>query len=155
MEQQSNEERFAGSGIKNTRQRNAVFNVLKSQGGALTAEELYIKLVEQETPISLSTIYRILNLFVSKGLAIKSVISNDKKAVYESSRIPYRHYLICTNCHQNIEIEDCPLPGLEKSLAEETEYVIYGHKLDVYGCCPRCQQKEKRDQNRKKHHAQQ
>ncbi len=145
MEPIYNNKKFSSNGIKNTKQRNLVFDVLKGEDRALTADEIYIKLTEQENSISLSTIYRILDVFVSKGLILKTNTFNGKKSVYEINRMKHKHYLICTNCNKNIEINHCPLEGLEKSLAKETKYKIVGHKLDIYGYCPECQEKGRRE----------
>lgn len=139
MENINNIEKFASSGIKNTRQRDLVFDVLKCETHAITAEEIYTRLTEQKNSISLSTIYRILDVFVSKSLILKSNIYNSKKAFYEINRMEHKHYLICTRCNKNLEISHCPLEILEKSLAKETKYKIIGHKLDIYGYCPECQ----------------
>lgn len=132
---------FSQHGIKNTQQRSYVYEVLRSASQAMTAEEIYLTLTSRDTVIHLSTIYRILEMFVEKELALKTNLSNSKKTVFEINRMEHKHYLICTGCHKNVEIHQCPLEALENSLEKETNYKIVGHKLDVYGYCPDCQEK--------------
>ena len=141
MEPEHNNCEFSKSGIKNTKQRNLVFDVLNEASGVLTADEIFIRLTEKESSMSFSTVYRILDVFVSHGLILKSNILNEKKALYEINRMEHKHYLICTNCKKSVEIGHCPLEVLEKSLEKETKYKIIGHKLDIYGYCPECQKK--------------
>ena len=141
MKPRDNNEKFTNCGIRNTTQRNLVFDALKAAGCALTADEIYIRLSEKNKAISLSTIYRILEVFSAKGLILKTSIFNEKKFVYEINEAEHKHYLICARCNKKIGISHCPLHALEKSLAEETKYKIVGHKLDIYGYCPECQKK--------------
>ncbi len=118
-----------------------VIDVLKFETHAISAEEIHTRLTEQNNSISLSTIYRILDVFVSKSLILKTNMYNDKKAFYEINRLQHKHYLICINCNHSLEISCCPLESIEKALANETKYKIMGHKLDIYGYCPQCQDK--------------
>lgn len=141
MKQQDNNEKFTNCGIKNTTQRNLVLDALKAAGSALTADEIYIRLSEKKEAISLSTIYRILDVFSAKGLILKTSIFNEKKFVYEINEAEHKHYLICARCNKKIGVSHCPLHALEKSLEQETNYKIVGHKLDIYGYCPECQKK--------------
>jgi len=53
----------------------------------------------------------------------------------------HRHYLICLGCKKIMPIDHCPLGDYEKSLAKKTNYLISGHRLDIYGYCPECKLK--------------
>ncbi|NLG53927.1 MAG: transcriptional repressor, partial [Clostridiales bacterium] len=48
------------SGLKKTRHRLAVIRLLKSLEAPVTAEDIYFKLKEKNSTISLSTVYRTL-----------------------------------------------------------------------------------------------
>jgi len=141
MENTENKELFSNIGIKNTRQRNMIFDILKQDELPTTAEQIYLKLKEADTTISLSTVYRILDVFVSKGLAVKSNISEDNKAMFELNRMEHKHHLICVCCKKMMVVDNCPLEVYEKSLAEKTHFEITGHKLEIFGLCPGCKLK--------------
>ena len=141
MKSQNSSTKFAGCGIKNTVQRKLVFAILEGENRPLTADEIYVKLKEKKETSSLSTIYRILEVFAEKGLILKTSIFNEKKFTFEINRLEHKHYLICAKCNKNIEIEGCPLEKLEAALTKKTRYKIVGHKLDIYGYCPECQEK--------------
>jgi len=139
---ENNKKKFAGRGIKNTRQRNLIYDILKHNEVPVTAEYIYMRLMEANNPISLSTVYRILDVFVSKGLALKTHFSNEDKAMYEIDRVDHKHYLICVCCKKIIALDYCPLKVYEKSLEQKTCFDITGHKLQIYGRCPECKHKE-------------
>jgi Fur family ferric uptake transcriptional regulator len=77
-----------------------------------------------------------------KNLAIKFNIMGDDRTLFEYNRMVHRHYLICMGCKKILAINRCPLEDYEKSLAKETNYSIAGHKLDIYGYCPKCRKKD-------------
>ncbi len=129
------------SGLKNTRYRHQVLQLLKTQKQGLTADEIFLKLSRDENSLSLSTIYRILQCFVSRGILSKSLPLHYKKALYEIQGIQHQHALRCLSCDKTIPIEDCPLKALEQTLSKKTSYKIIGHRMDIYGYCPDCQKK--------------
>jgi len=125
-------------GLKNTRQRKLVFSVLKAAEGPLSAEEIYIQL--QGEKINLSTVYRILEIFLQKEIVLKTNIS-DQKSTYEINHSEHRHYLICIKCKKVTPISGCPLRAYETYLTQKNQYIILEHKLEIMGICPDCQNK--------------
>lgn len=138
MRETDNRETFNEYGIRNTKQRNIVFNILKNADTPLTAEEIFIKTQGTNDSMNFSTIYRILNTFVSKNMALKRNIGEDEKSVFELNLEEHSHYLICISCKKMIKIEHCPLEEYEGRLQNDTKFHIMGHKLEVYGHCPAC-----------------
>ncbi len=128
-------------GMKNTKQRNMVYHVLKQSESPLTADDIFSELQRQSCHISLSTVYRVLELFTDRGLIIKTTLLLQNKAVYEFINKDQTHYLICMHCHRNIPIEYCPVHEIEEDLVRKTQFKIIGHRLDIYGFCPECQKK--------------
>ena len=134
-----NKEMLESCGIKLTRQRLDLLEQLKKADGPITAEQLFLNLREEAAAISLSTVYRILDAFELKGLVEKVVSADENKAIYELNRHEHGHHLICTQCKVRMTITGCPLAGYEEALARSTNYRITGHRLEVYGLCPKCQ----------------
>lgn len=137
-----NKEIFKRYGIKNTKQRNLIFEILKQEKKPLTAEEIFLKSRELDDTLSLSTVYRALNTFVSKEIVVKLALAEDNVSVFELNKINHEHYLLCVKCHKAIEIGHCPLRLYENSLEESTDFDIIGHKLEIYGYCPECRDKK-------------
>ena len=127
------------NGCKNTKSRRAIVFVLEKAVCPLTVEDIFLGIKELGGSTNLSTVYRNLELMESKGLVDKTII-NDSKARYKLSGEGHRHHIICTNCHKMIPIEDCPIKSLERDVCEKTEFDITGHKLELYGLCPKCKE---------------
>lgn len=146
MRETDNKEIFNNYKIRNTKQRNIILNILKNTGSPLTAEDIFIKTQSANDYMNFSTVYRILNTFVSKNMILKTSISGDEKNMFELNLEEHSHYLICTLCKNMIKIGQCPLEEYESQLQKSTKFHITGHKLEVYGYCPTCiSKKEKRD----------
>lgn len=140
MESKRCKEIFKKNDIKATKQRELVFQLLTDSDVPLAAEEIYVKLMEKEKNMSLSTIYRILDVFVSKGLVQKSNITNNK-AIYEVMGMGHKHHIICISCGKIIALDHCPIQEYEKALERETEFDITSHKLVFFGYCAECRKK--------------
>ncbi len=137
--------RLKESGLKNTKHRTAILAIMKRIETPMSADEVYLKLKEQEISINLSTVYRILEVLTEKGLLLKHSILNDARALYEYNSMEHKHYLICIGCKKMLSINHCPLKEFEKSLEKETDFIIEGHKLDIYGYCSECQKNNQQE----------
>ena len=124
-------------GLKMTRQRALVFDVLAMADTPLDAAEIYESLIKSK--INLSTVYRILELFASEGIVLKYVLSPNNTSTYELNRHEHKHHLICVKCHSIKAISGCPLKDYVISLSVESHYQILDHKLEILGVCPKCQ----------------
>lgn len=134
-------ERLERSGLKKTKHRIAILDILGHSNQPMTVEQVFSELGNKDILINLSTVYRILNSFVSKDLVTKLNLSGDNRALFEYNHMVHRHYLVCLGCKKILAIEHCPLKTYEESLEKEMNYTITGHKLDIYGYCPECRKK--------------
>lgn len=125
-------------GLKNTRHRQLVLQLLVGRHGVLTAEEIFQQLCVQGEAINFSTVYRILEMFTQKGLTEKNYLSNSRKYGFTLHSLGHRHHLVCLRCHAVIEVEHCPIADFEEQLATQTDFAIVGHNLEWYGYCPKC-----------------
>ncbi len=132
---------FKGCGLKSTKSRRAILDILEQSAQPVSAEQVYLELKEKKISANLSTVYRTLDALTDKKLADKIQITGDNRTLFEYNRMVHKHYLICLNCKKITAIETCPLVDYVKALAEETDYSISGHKLDIYGYCPECRKK--------------
>lgn len=123
-------------GFKLTRQRRELLQVLTSTPFMLTAEDLHKRVLSQQPGVSLSTIYRNLELLVEEGLACK-VDLGDGQARFEARRHhEHHHHLVCLACGKSEHL-DCPMPELEQMLGGRG-FRVTGHRFVVYGYCQAC-----------------
>ncbi len=134
---------FQKHGIKNTLQRQSVYEVLLKSKQPLSAESIYQELLEGNSDAAnLSTVYRVLEVFTQKGLVIRSTLSMEGRATYEINHHEHRHHLSCVVCGEIKPIKGCPLAAYEKQLVDATGYQIVEHRLEILGICPTCQIKK-------------
>lgn len=131
-------------GIKKTKQREGVLNILENTSSPLTANDLYNQLNSSTSPIWLSTVYRTLELFVEKGLVIKTSVLEGDMAYYELSRHGHRHYAVCVDCRKIVAINNCPMTEFKPKLSDE-EFRVLGHHVEMYGYCRDCDKRNMKE----------
>ena len=139
-EQGEQDNTLSKKGYKITKAREAVMHVLENSESPVSAEEIYINIRNMGQSVNLSTVYRTLELLEKKGFAMKEHIG-DGKARYELNRDVHKHHIICTSCRDRVSIDICPLQELHMDLGAKTQFDITGHKLELYGICPKCKRK--------------
>ena len=132
------EEKLKELGIRVTRQRLEILNLMAAQNTPLTAADIFDKLKKSNPKLRLSTVYRNLNKFVENNLVSKIEIKMDKKESYfELLQGNHHHHLICLKCGKIIPLK-CPLKNYENKISDQTNYQIVEHRLKLYGLCPDC-----------------
>lgn len=133
-------------GIKWTRQRKDVYEVLHKASEPLSAVQIYQQIAQSPEAgnYAVSTIYRILAAFEEKNLVNKTNWMGDGTIVYELNRGGHTHYAVCLECHKRIQLTDCPFAHVH--LEQDTEdFTVTGHKLELYGYCKTCKNAQKAD----------
>ncbi len=126
-------------GVKRTRQRENVLSILENSETPLSATEIFSQMEKTGDAVWLSTVYRIMELFVKKGIVIKTNMMNNEMAVYELNRFKHKHYAVCINCHKIISIDNCPMEKFIPKLEDE-DFQVMGHNLEIFGVCKDCKQ---------------
>ncbi|NDL66451.1 Fur family transcriptional regulator [Anaerotalea alkaliphila] len=137
-------ELFDRLGIRSTRQRKRVYALMLEQKEPVTAERIYRLLhgKEGDGTVNLSTVYRVLELFVNKEIVLKSMIAKENKAVYEINDMSHKHHVTCLSCRKVFFVEGCPLRDFEEKLLEQLDFQVAGHQLEVYGYCAECRKSQ-------------
>ncbi|MDF3004699.1 MAG: fur2 [Oscillospiraceae bacterium] len=127
-------------GLKSTRIRLSILDILFRSEQPLDAEQVFLALKAWDVSANLSTVYRTLEVLAKKDLIIGLVLPGTHRKVFALNQQGHRHYLVCLGCKKMIAIDGCPLSGYEHQLEQQTGYLISAHQLDLYGYCPACQQ---------------
>ncbi|MDR3353571.1 MAG: transcriptional repressor [Synergistaceae bacterium] len=125
------------AGVKRTRQRQEVLAVLENSPSPLNAEEIFSLAKKNDGSIWLSTVYRILDLFVKKGIVTKASAMNSAFAIYEMNRYQHKHYAVCIGCRKVIQMDNCPMEKFTPRL-DDGDFRVTGHKVEIYGYCKDC-----------------
>ena len=128
---------LTGVGVRPTRQRVVVLTELMGERNDVTAQELHERLRAQGERLGLATVYRTLGLLSDEGL-IDALSHRPGELCYRLCGEGHHHHLVCSGCHQVIELEECELePWLER-ISEAHGFVTTGHRLEVAGLCGDC-----------------
>lgn len=86
------EEMLRGAGLRPTRQRLALAELLFSQGDRhLTAEALHEEAVQESVPVSLATVYNTLHQFTEAGL-LREVAVEGAKTYFDTNTSNHFHF---------------------------------------------------------------
>jgi Fur family peroxide stress response transcriptional regulator len=128
-------------GYRLTPQRIAVLKILAASTGHPSVEQIYEGVKADFPTTSLATVYKTVTLLKEMGEVLELGFSNDRNR-YDGNK-PYPHpHLICIQCKDIIDQEMATLSELPQQVAQVTGFKIVSHRLDFYGICPRCQEKE-------------
>ncbi|MFV1987910.1 MAG: Fur family transcriptional regulator [Gemmatimonadota bacterium] len=123
-------------GHRFTVQRAAVYEVLSGTSMHPTADDVFTSVRGDVPDISLATVYKALEAFVSCGVARKLSLGAGP-ARYDSRTDDHEH-IRCLSCGQVQDIEGVGPAGWMEGLAERTRYDVVGYRLELEGYCPDC-----------------
>lgn len=130
-------------GLKVTRQRLVVLEVLGENAGKhLTAEEIYERVKVENPDIGLATVYRTVQLLLELEL-IDRINLDDGFVRYEiadmeKSEHHRHHHLICLKCGEVTAFEDDMLEALETGVETALGFRVTDHEVKLYGFCKDC-----------------
>ena len=133
--------RLRERGHRLTPQRMAVLKILATNEGHPSVEQIYEHVKVDFPMTSLATVYKTLTLLKEMGEVLELGFSDGGNR-YDGNK-PYPHpHLICTECKNIVDPEVATLSELRQEVAQSTGYQIVSHRLDFFGLCPQCQEKE-------------
>jgi len=128
-------------GHRLTPQRMAVLKILAASEEHPSVEQIYQRVKAEFPMTSLATVYKTVTLLKEMGEVLELGFSDDSNR-YDGTR-PYPHpHLICTKCRSIVDPEVTTLSELPQEVAQSTGYRIVSQRLDFFGICPQCQEKE-------------
>jgi len=120
-----------------TAQRRLILELIREAGGHLNADELH-RLARQRDPhISLSTVYRNLNLLKELGVVVERHLGGEQHH-YEINTSPDHHHLVCLKCGEIFEFELPLVEQLKKAVGEASKFDITHVEINMQGYCPNC-----------------
>jgi Fur family ferric uptake transcriptional regulator len=128
-------------GLKKTRQREAVLRILAAAEMPLSVDDIHAKLCREDNTVNLSTIYRMLEMLLEKGLVEQMYHPLGHRFAYALSAYGHSHHLTCTRCGVSTRMNGCPLASALGLLEAHHNFRITGHRLEVFGECATCRVK--------------
>jgi Fur family ferric uptake transcriptional regulator len=118
--------------LRMTGQRRVIARVLSAAKDHPDVEEVHRRAHAVDARISLSTVYRTLRLFATKGILERHDFGAGRGRYEEAARSHHDH-LIDIETGRVIEFSNDAIEQLQRRVANELGYELVGHKLELYG----------------------
>lgn len=122
-------------GQRQTRQRDAILQVLAAANGPLSVPEIFA-LAQKELPVGIATVYRTINLLLA-AKKIQSVILPSGETRYESADLGHHDHFQCRKCGHVFDLSVCPL-HLASGTIIPGGFIVEDHEMTLYGVCSQC-----------------
>jgi Fur family ferric uptake transcriptional regulator len=124
---------------RSTQQRQLILEIIAQADRHVDADEIYRQARQKSPSISLSTIYRNLQLFKELRLVEEHQLDGMRR-YYESMSGSKHHHMVCLGCGRVFEFT-CPSTERIKSrLGKEEGFKVTGVDVRLIGYCPDCQE---------------
>ncbi len=122
-----------------TSQRKLILDVIRTAKGHLDADDIYRLAREKDPHISLSTVYRNLNLLKESGLMVERHL-REGHHYFELNVRPQHHHLVCIGCGKVFEFKCESTEKMKREVEEDSRFRITGIEVEMQGYCPECQE---------------
>ncbi len=125
------EEACVARGMRMTDQRRIIARVIEGANDHPDVEELYRRASSVDPRISLSTVYRTVNLFEEAGLVTKHDFK-DGRARFELIPDEHHDHLIDIRTGTVIEFRNEEIEAIQEVIAKRLGYKLVDHRLELY-----------------------
>jgi len=126
-----------------TSQRTLLLELLRHSGGHVDADELYRRARKKNSRISLSTVYRNLQLFKKLGLVDERHFDEEHHHYEVKSGEEHQH-LLCIRCGKVVEFDYPVIHKFNEDIGKKYDFHIAGIEIHMTGLCSSCRDKESR-----------
>ncbi|MGB9301762.1 MAG: transcriptional repressor [Anaerolineae bacterium] len=134
-------EALHAEGRRITAQRRLLLEIIRQSKGHLDADEIYRRARKKDPRISLSTVYRNLNLLKELGL-ISELHLDEEHHHYEVKEKSEHYHLICSQCEQVVEFDNPLVDRLIAQVSKEKGFRVQRVHIDLVGLCEECRARE-------------
>jgi len=127
-----------GAGVRATRQRAAITQLLDSLGEFRSAQELHDELRRRGENIGLTTVYRTLQA-MSAANVVDTLRTDTGESVYRRcSGSHHHHHLVCRSCGATVEVAGREVETWAAEVAAAHGFSDVSHTIEIFGTCPAC-----------------
>jgi Fur family transcriptional regulator, peroxide stress response regulator len=123
-----------------TPQRLAVLKILAASESHPSVDDIYKKVKAEFPMTSLATVYKTVSLLKELNEVLELGFPDGSNRYDGLNPFPHPH-VICMKCKKIMDPELMNVDELSEEMSRKTGYKIFNHRLDFFGLCPECQQK--------------
>ncbi|MEP6714859.1 MAG: transcriptional repressor [Terriglobia bacterium] len=140
-------EALSRQGMRLTRQRQILLDLIDKTGQHLDAERLFQLAKEQDPKLNRVTVYRTLKLLKESGLVDELDLMHQagEQHFYETRRKREHAHVICLGCGKVEEFFGEPLQRLRSQIEAHFGFQIVLARTEVGGYCSHCQDRRARE----------
>ena len=122
------------SGLRYTRQRQAVLDELNRIQDHRDVEDIYFSMKRKGLKVSRATVYRTLELLVKHNL-VRRLNLGEGKYRFENRESKHHDHIICLDCNKIMEFMNDRIEKLQEEVAEDHGFTLIKHIFQLYGSC--------------------
>lgn len=125
-------------GFRITPQRIAIVNYVMNTDEHPNAEHIHNAVKKKYPMVSLSTVYKTLELLRQKRLISEIEVNGETR--FDPNTGEHVN-LVCLNCGLIVDSSEDDLVQIQNKIAKKAKYLIVRGSLDLYGYCANCRSK--------------
>ncbi len=125
------EDALRTAGIRLTRQRIALLQVLEEADDHPDANELHRRAQQLDASVSLATVYRTLSVLEDNGIVQRHAFQG-APARFETADAPHHDHIIDLDSDEVVEFTSPEIERLQKEIARAHGYEVVSHRLELY-----------------------
>jgi len=129
-------------GLRITNQRALILEIIRHGHRHLDADEVYRRARDKQPRLSLSTVYRTLQMFKKLGL-VEELHYDDTHHHYEVKPSAEHHHLVCLSCGKIVEFECQATQEMRDNIGLQKGFEVTGVEVWMTGYCAKCRQNKK------------
>ncbi|MAH39003.1 MAG: transcriptional repressor [Dehalococcoidales bacterium] len=122
---------------RKSKQKEAIFKVMKETTSHPTAEWVYERVRREIPNISLGTVYRDLESLKQEGEILKLGLAGTRSRF--DGKTENHYHFRCLKCGRLFDINGPADKKIDERLAQKTGFTVFEHRLEFHGLCKSCQ----------------
>ncbi len=129
------------AGYKSTGARRSIAGLIGAREGHFTAADLVDDARRRRLGIGRATIFRTLDVLVDLRAVERLDLPSGEHA-YVACEPVHHHHVVCSECGASQDVDDAGWRSVVGDIERRTGYRIDDHRLELFGRCPGCRQRE-------------